>query len=418
MEGNNLRVDTNSLKSNDCGCCEGLTGETPAVIDNRPGLTAIAYRIGTHSRFEASMLARLSDPDVGALKALRTREDDDFSIALLDAWACVADVLTFYQERIANENYLRTATERNSILQLARLIGYKLRSGAAASVYLAFTLQDAQGAPKQATLPIGIKVQSVPRPSEQPQTFETIEQIEARAEWNAMKPRLTKPQPISTGMDSILLKGTGTKLAKGDALLIIAPDSSGAVDKKLRRVETVQEDHARQQTTVNLVSLPLGSKLAGLIPSSFIVGKFLEGSVPFNNTTVQEQVLNQSWNASDLDVFARTKGFSIDQLYQVIGSRYKISAPPPDTAILAMRKRAALFGYNAPDWNAMAASTRYAYGDTDAYTDPSKMIDWPVSKFTGDTTNMLALDRVYKEIKAGDWVVVSHPSQDDRKRTR
>ena len=88
---------------NDCGCCEGLTGETPLGIDNRPGLSAIAYRVGTQSRFKASMLARLSDSDLGALKALMTREDDDFSIALLDAWASVADVLTFYQERIANE---------------------------------------------------------------------------------------------------------------------------------------------------------------------------------------------------------------------------------------------------------------------------------------------------------------------------
>ena len=45
-------------------------------------------------------------------------------IALLDAWATVGDVLTFYQERIANEGYLRTATERRSVLELARLVGY------------------------------------------------------------------------------------------------------------------------------------------------------------------------------------------------------------------------------------------------------------------------------------------------------
>ena len=346
---------------NDCGCCEGLTGETPLGIDNRPGLSAIAYRVGTQSRFKASMLARLSDSDLGALKALMTREDDDFSIALLDAWASVADVLTFYQERIANENYLRTATERNSVLQLARLIGYKLRPGVAASVYLAFTLEDAQGAPKRATIPIGTKLQSVPGPGEQPQTFETIEQIDARAEWNAIKPRLTKPQPISTGMDSILLKGTATKLAKGDALLIIAPGASSSVDKKLRRVETIQEDHAKQQTTANLVSLPSGWKFAALTPASFIVGKFLQGQVSLSNTTVQEQVLNQSWNTSDLDVFARAKGFSIDQLYQVIGSSYKISALPPNTAIFAMRKRAALFGYNAPPWKAMADSVKAGY---------------------------------------------------------
>ena len=65
----------------------------------------------------------------GRSPALTTRDADDPAIALLDAWATVADVLTFYQERIANEGYLRTATERRSVLELARLIGY--RSGPA-----------------------------------------------------------------------------------------------------------------------------------------------------------------------------------------------------------------------------------------------------------------------------------------------
>jgi len=44
------------------------------------------------------------------------RDDSDPSIALLDAWAVVADVLTFYQERISNEGYLRTAQERTSLI--------------------------------------------------------------------------------------------------------------------------------------------------------------------------------------------------------------------------------------------------------------------------------------------------------------
>ena len=48
------------------------------------------------------------------LRNLKTRDPNDFAIALLDAWATVADVLTFYHERIANEGYLRTATERRS----------------------------------------------------------------------------------------------------------------------------------------------------------------------------------------------------------------------------------------------------------------------------------------------------------------
>src|SRR5262245_27956229 len=110
---------------NTCGCCEGVSVQTPAEINNRPGLSAIIYRVGTHSSFKESMLARLSSGGLPALEALTTRQDDDSTIALLDAWATVADVLTFYQERIANELYLRTATERRSVIELARLIGYQ-----------------------------------------------------------------------------------------------------------------------------------------------------------------------------------------------------------------------------------------------------------------------------------------------------
>src|SRR5437762_1266899 len=140
---------------NDCGCCAGVTAQTPAVVKNRPGLSAIAYRLGTQSQFKQSMLAALSERDFPALRALQTREYDDFSIALLDGWATVADVLTFYQERIANESYLRTATERQSLLQLARLIGYELRPGVAASTYLAFTLDEAPGSPGETAIDVG-----------------------------------------------------------------------------------------------------------------------------------------------------------------------------------------------------------------------------------------------------------------------
>ena len=91
-----------------CGCCDGITAEAPLEIWNRAGLTALAARIGTHSRFKASLLSRLSSRDFLRLQGLRTRDDEDIAVAFLDALAVLADVLTFYQERIANEGYLRT----------------------------------------------------------------------------------------------------------------------------------------------------------------------------------------------------------------------------------------------------------------------------------------------------------------------
>jgi hypothetical protein len=147
-----------------CGCCACLAGagQHPPIF-NRPGLSAIRYRIGTYGTFLDAMIRRLTvsfeNGGPYSLHRLTTRETDDPSIALLDAWACLGDILTFYQERIANESYLGTATERRSILELGRLVGYTLKPGVAASAYLAYTLDDSA---KTTIIPAGTKAQSIP----------------------------------------------------------------------------------------------------------------------------------------------------------------------------------------------------------------------------------------------------------------
>ena len=186
-----------------CGCCEGIAIAVPQPTANRPGLNALAYRVGTHATFLETMIARLSSADYPALAALTTRDPADPSIALLDSWALVADVLTFYQERIANEGYLRTATERLSVLQLARLIGYRLRPGVAATVYLAYTLDEDRSKtpplPTQTLIPAGSRSQSVPGPGQKPQAFETSVDLDARSAWNVLGPRQTQPQLFTSG---------------------------------------------------------------------------------------------------------------------------------------------------------------------------------------------------------------------------
>ncbi len=202
----------------DCTCCQGVTAITPMEITNRPGLDALRYRVGTHARFFETMQAKLSSAmleveqfdDTGKrstttihpLEGLTTRECSDPAIAVLDAWATVADVLSFYTERVANEGYLRTATERRSVLEIARLVGYAPRPGVAASVYLAYTLEDGH---EDVTLKAGTRAQSVPAPGELPQSFETSEDFVAQARLSAIRPRLTRPQLPDASADAITL---------------------------------------------------------------------------------------------------------------------------------------------------------------------------------------------------------------------
>jgi hypothetical protein len=215
-----------------CGCCSGTSIETPLVEQNLPGLSAIAYRVGTWGAFRESMLARLSSADYPALQYLKTRDTDDFSIALLDASAVVFDILTFYQERLANESYLRTATQLRSLTELARLIGYQPAPGVAAETYLAFTLKAATGLPANPnttaiTIPAGTQVQSVAEQNLTPQTFETSADILAKADWNALPitagiPRT--PAGAPSGPGGLYLAGTTTQLNPGDSLLLLGAD--------------------------------------------------------------------------------------------------------------------------------------------------------------------------------------------------
>jgi hypothetical protein len=252
--------------NNTCGCCEGIEGVTPVKTLNRPGLSALLYRVGTHASFFETMLARLSSLSINVeefnageqpvtsqikpLMGLTTRDTADPAIAMLDAWAIVADVLTFYQERIANEGFLRTATERLSVLEMARLVGYRLRPGLAASVYLAYTLEK----DGEVTIPVGSRSQTVPGPGELPQSFETADPLDAREEWNVLTPRMTRPQKIvqtnAQEIKALTFEGIQTNLKPNDALLFVFGDDEG--QQVLRMVEKVDVQTILNRTQVTL----------------------------------------------------------------------------------------------------------------------------------------------------------------------
>ena len=48
----------------------------------------------------------------------------DFGNVLLQLFAHMGDILSYYQDRVANESFLGTAQQRRSVIQHLRLIGY------------------------------------------------------------------------------------------------------------------------------------------------------------------------------------------------------------------------------------------------------------------------------------------------------
>ena len=334
-------------EANDCGCCAGATAETPAVKSNPPGLPAIVYRAGTQRTFLASLLSRLSSRDYPALADLTTRSNDDWTVALCDAFACVADLLTFYQERIANEAYLRTATERRSVLELARLIGYRPAPGVAASTSVAFTLEAAPGQPDLAaqpvTIPVGTRVQSVPDPGQDPQTFETVAAIMGRVEWNDMPAQASQTMAIAQGLTELYIDGTSSQIQPGDALLIVGTERvrNGDSDRwDIRWLDRVEADPVRKVTRL-VWSKPLGSQ----------------------------------WHPS----------------------------PPAALGVhvYVFRQRAALFGNSAPDPNLI-----YNRQNKSLFSGSPPGAQWPGFKID-ETGKAIDLDAAYPKIVVGSWVALT-----------
>lgn len=229
-----------------CGCAACRGGATPATTANRPGLSQVSYRSGRHGDFLSAMLDALPSPKPdavppppqAALSRLRTRDADDPTIALLDAFAVTCDVLTFYTERLANEAFLATATERISLQELGALVAYRLGRGVAAQATLAFTVErppllpPREGmdpgvlppdVPQRVLLPRGLRVQSVPGPGEKPQTFETAEDVLARPEWNALPLVRTVPYEPEGSVEA-WLAGVALRLSPGDTVLFTMRD--------------------------------------------------------------------------------------------------------------------------------------------------------------------------------------------------
>lgn len=68
-----------------------------------------------------------------------SRDSSDLGIVLLELFAYMGDIMSFYIDRAANESFLSTATQRSSVIALSNMFGYIPDMGAAAYTTLNFT---------------------------------------------------------------------------------------------------------------------------------------------------------------------------------------------------------------------------------------------------------------------------------------
>ncbi|MDQ4007177.1 MAG: hypothetical protein M3211_03660 [Actinomycetota bacterium] len=244
-----------------CGC-DPVVPPEPGV-GNAPGQPVLEWRVAPYSHTLARLRARLGEgrmpPEV---RALAGNDSEDPAVALLDAFAVVADTVSFYTERIAQEGFLRSATELESVRMLARTIGYELRPGVSAAVDLAFDVEDAPGAPTAVDVPVGTPVQSVPAAGQLPQTFETSEDLRARSAWNVVPGVTSEPAVPVFGDTGVWLHGTSLGIRPGDAVLVVGEERRrfGRTPDHSRASGTARRDDERWEfRPVTAVTEPTGT---------------------------------------------------------------------------------------------------------------------------------------------------------------
>ncbi|MFJ9036650.1 baseplate J/gp47 family protein [Streptomyces sp. NPDC102406] len=67
-------------------------------------------------------------------------DEADFGNVLLQLFAHLGDIISYYQDRVANESFLGTARTRRSVIEHLRLIGYELGTAAPAAASLSLTV--------------------------------------------------------------------------------------------------------------------------------------------------------------------------------------------------------------------------------------------------------------------------------------
>ena len=90
------------------------------------------------SRDYSAILADMTSLIPNFAPTWTNRDPADFGMTMLELFAYMGDIINYYIDRAANEALITTATQRNSVLQIAKLLGYNPTASKPSTVTLTF----------------------------------------------------------------------------------------------------------------------------------------------------------------------------------------------------------------------------------------------------------------------------------------
>ncbi len=157
---------------------------------------------------------------------------------LIDLLAHQGDHLSYYQDRVANEAFIETASQRYSLEQHATLLGYRPFNGSAASTLLSFHVQNS------GFVPAGLVVRQPRVAGEATPVFSTTRRVAVRPENNWDQLRVAAwpgafAAKLPEGATELLLWQQTTRLEEGQRLAFVQGPFSQIVT--IERVEGISE---------------------------------------------------------------------------------------------------------------------------------------------------------------------------------
>jgi hypothetical protein len=209
------------------------------------GLTDLPRQTGTFAEFRRALLRAISirttaslenhplwslrflierDRDglretLASIGSWRGRHPQDFGMMLLEMWAYVCDLTSFYDDVLAHESYVRTARRRESLRKLVDPLGYIPRPAVAALAELAAFADGRQ----VVTLPLGTAFRSGEFDGNPPQVFELDNETAIHPflnEWTFLPVRPNTLGPFNTYRNLFLCE-IGSVSANEDDLVLL-----------------------------------------------------------------------------------------------------------------------------------------------------------------------------------------------------
>lgn len=103
-------------------------------VSNIP--VSIDYTSRDYYSLREALINRVKDRTGGRWSG---EDPSDFGVALVESFAYMGDLINYYIDRVANESYLGTATQRQNVLNLASMIGYTAGGYTSATVNVTLT---------------------------------------------------------------------------------------------------------------------------------------------------------------------------------------------------------------------------------------------------------------------------------------